>query len=206
MKLPTDLILDCPLEENHERSLPEFVEDLREKMDRVHKFAREKLKMQSDKIKQRLDTTSTETAFEPGDAVWLYAPKRTKGRSPKLGLNLGWERDWEGPYTIIKKINDLVYRIQISPRSKPKVVHLERLTRYTGHNPPDWFVFEDPPSRTEDSAHRPRITDRTVDFNRPNIVMINKQKRRGIIIDIAVPLPHNIQKIEKEKIAQYKNL
>ncbi|KAJ8959954.1 hypothetical protein NQ318_009387, partial [Aromia moschata] len=108
----------------------------------------EKLKMHSDKMKQRLDTTSTEIAFKPGDAVWLYAPKRTKGKSPKLQSN------WEGPYTIIKKINDLVYRTQLSPRSKPKVVHLERLARYTGHNPPDWFVVEDPPPRTEDSVIR----------------------------------------------------
>ncbi|KAJ8948871.1 hypothetical protein NQ318_013525 [Aromia moschata] len=108
-----------------ERSLPEFVEDLRERMDRIHRFAREKLKIHSDKMKQRLDTTSTETAFKPGDAVWLYAPKRTKGKSPKLQSN------WEGPYTIIKKINDLVYRIQLSPRSKPKVVHLARKVHRT---------------------------------------------------------------------------
>ncbi|KAJ8945155.1 hypothetical protein NQ318_001620 [Aromia moschata] len=147
-KLPTDLILGHPVEENQERSLPEFVEDLQERMDRIHRFAREKLKIHSDKMKQRLDTTSTETAFKPGDAVWLYAPKRTKGKSPKLQSN------WEGPYTIIKKINDLVYRIQLSPRSKPKVVHLERLAKYTGHNPPDWFVVEDPPPRTEDSVIR----------------------------------------------------
>ncbi|KAJ8947621.1 hypothetical protein NQ318_002633 [Aromia moschata] len=131
-----------------ERSLPEFVEDLRERIDRIHRFAREKLKIHSDKMKQRLDTTSTETAFKPGDAVWLYAPKRTKGKSPKLQSN------WEGPYTIIKKINDLVYRIQLSPRSKAKVVHLERLAKYTGHNPPNWFVVEDPPPRTEDSVIR----------------------------------------------------
>ncbi|KAJ8952348.1 hypothetical protein NQ318_017242, partial [Aromia moschata] len=148
MKLPTDLILGRPLEENQERSLPEFVKDLRERMDRIHQFAREKLKIHSDKMKQRLDTTSTKTAFKPGDAVWLYAPKRTKGKSPKLQSN------WEGPYTIIKKINDLVYRIQLSPRSKPKVVHLERLAKYTGHNPPEWFVVEDPPPRTEDSVIR----------------------------------------------------
>ncbi|KAJ8949446.1 hypothetical protein NQ318_007547 [Aromia moschata] len=125
-----------------------FVEDLRREWIRIHRFAREKLKIHSDKMKQRLDTTSTETAFKPGDAVWLYAPKRTKGKSPKLQSN------WEGPYTIIKKINDLVYRIQLSPRSKPKVVHLERLAKYTGHNPPDWFVVEDPPPRTEDSVIR----------------------------------------------------
>ncbi|KAJ8958719.1 hypothetical protein NQ318_016447 [Aromia moschata] len=119
-----------------------------ERLDRIHRFASEKLKMHSDKMKQRLDTTSTETALEPGDAVWLYAPKRMKGRSPKL------QKNWEGPYTIIKKINDLVYRIQLSPRRKPKVVHLERLARYTGHDPPDWFVVEDPPLRTEDSVIR----------------------------------------------------
>ncbi|KAJ8951273.1 hypothetical protein NQ318_008176 [Aromia moschata] len=147
-RLPTDLILGHPVEENQERSLPEFVEDLRKRMDRIHQFAGEKLKIHSDKMKQRLDTTSTKTAFKPGDAVWLYAPKRTKGKSPKLQSN------WEGPYTIIKKINDLVYRIQLSPRSKPKVVHLERLAKYTGHNPPDWFVVEDPPPRTEDSVIR----------------------------------------------------
>ncbi|KAJ8952015.1 hypothetical protein NQ318_023456 [Aromia moschata] len=122
--------------------------NLRERLNRIHRFASEKLKMHSDKMKQRLDTTSTETAFKPGDAVWLYAPKRTKGKSPKLQSN------WEGPYTIIKKINDLVYRIQLSPRSKPKVVHLERLAKYTGHNPPNWFVVEDPPPRTEDSVIR----------------------------------------------------
>ncbi|KAJ8951642.1 hypothetical protein NQ318_012312 [Aromia moschata] len=143
MKLPTDLMLGRPLEENQERSLPEFVEDLRERMNRIHQFAREKLKFHSDKMKQHLDTTSTETAFKHGDAVWLYAPKRTKGKSAKLQSN------WEGPYTLIKKINDL-----LSPRSKPKVVHLERLAKYTGHDPPRWFVVEDPPPRTEDSVIR----------------------------------------------------
>ncbi|KAJ8939601.1 hypothetical protein NQ318_010608 [Aromia moschata] len=108
MKLPADLLLGHPVEETEERSLPEFVEDLRERMDRVNGFASEKLKMQSDKMTQRLDTTSTGTVFKPGDAVWLYAPKRLKKKgSPKL------QRNWEGPYTIIQKIDDLVYRIQL---------------------------------------------------------------------------------------------
>ncbi|KAJ8961402.1 hypothetical protein NQ318_014647 [Aromia moschata] len=118
MKLPTDLILDRPLEENQERSLPEFVENLRERMDQIHRIAREQLKIHSDKMKQRLDTTSTETAFKPGDAVWLYAPKRTKGKSSKLQSN------WEGPYTIIKwsiwkgsqNIQDVIHPIGLSSR------------------------------------------------------------------------------------------
>ena len=48
-------------------------------------------------------------------------------------------RAWEGPYTVTKAINDVVYRIQLTPRSKPKVVHHNRLWEYTGDNKPNWF-------------------------------------------------------------------
>ena len=55
----------------------------------------------------------------------------------------------EGPYSKadetmarplhhIKKINDLVYRIQLGPKCKQKVVHKHRLWRYTGNNVPSW--------------------------------------------------------------------
>ncbi|KAJ8961580.1 hypothetical protein NQ318_014832 [Aromia moschata] len=71
IKLPIDVARGHPLEETEEQFLNEFVEDLRERMDRVHEFAREKLKMRSDKMNQRLDTILTATAFEPADAVWL---------------------------------------------------------------------------------------------------------------------------------------
>ncbi|KAJ8957220.1 hypothetical protein NQ318_007782 [Aromia moschata] len=70
-------------------SLPEFVEDLRERMDRIHRFAREKLKIHSDKMKQRLAITSTETAFKPDDAVWLYAPKKDEKKKSKTSEQLG---------------------------------------------------------------------------------------------------------------------
>ena len=53
--------------------------------------------------------------FEAGDAVWLHNPQRKPGRSPKL------TRAWEGPYTVIKAINDVVYRIQLTPQVNPKL-------------------------------------------------------------------------------------
>ena len=37
---------------------------------------------------------------------------------------------WTGPYLVIGKISDLVYQIQASRRSKPKVVHLDHLKPY----------------------------------------------------------------------------
>ena len=75
-------------------------------------------------MKRRYDAEADYSVFEKADAVWLYNPQRKKGVSPKLS------RPWTGPYIIIKRINDLVYRIQQGPKSKLKVVHRYRLWRY----------------------------------------------------------------------------
>ncbi|GFW24933.1 retrovirus-related Pol polyprotein from transposon 412 [Trichonephila clavipes] len=66
--------------------------------------------------------------FKEGDKVWFYNPTRRKGLSPKLQSHL------DGPYTILKIINDVVIRIRKSTNSKPRVVHYDRLAPYYGHN------------------------------------------------------------------------
>ena len=53
-------------------------------------------------------------------------PHPEEGKSPKL------QTCWEGPYTIITRINDVVYRVQRHPRAKMMVVHLDRLAPYLG--------------------------------------------------------------------------
>ena len=62
--------------------------------------------------------------FQEGNQVWLFNPKRRRGRSPKLQSN------WEEPYTVKKRINDVVYRIQQEGQRKFKFVHLDRLPKY----------------------------------------------------------------------------
>jgi hypothetical protein len=37
-----------------------------------------------------------------------------------------------GPYKVVTRINDVVYRIQRNPRSRMMVVHLDRLAPYQG--------------------------------------------------------------------------
>ena len=69
--------------------------------------------------------------------------------SPKL------QRPWQGPYTVTKRLNDLVYRIQLRASTKPKVVHRNRLWLYSGDDPPSWFQGHQSdssaiPSNTED--------------------------------------------------------
>jgi hypothetical protein len=67
-----------------------------------------------------------------GSAVWLLSSHRTKGLCPKL------QRNWDGPYAVIDRINDVIYRIRKGPKYIPKVVHQDRLTPYKGEHPPEW--------------------------------------------------------------------
>ena len=46
----------------------------------------------------------------------------------------------------------------------------------------------------------------TIDFNRPDIVLINTENKRAFLIDTAVPLTHYLPTTETEKIQEYENL
>ena len=37
---------------------------------------------------------------------------------------------WTGPYLVIQRLSDLLYRIQASKRARPKVVHVDHLKKY----------------------------------------------------------------------------
>lgn len=53
---------------------------------------------------------------------------------------------------------------------------------------------------------RPIITDRHIKNHRPDIVLIDRVKKSGIIIDVAVPLTKNLITTENEKIEKYQDL
>lgn len=53
---------------------------------------------------------------------------------------------------------------------------------------------------------RPIITDKTIDHNRPDILLIDKTNKRALIVEVGIPLSHNLIRTEQEKAAKYKNL
>ena len=85
------------------------------------------------------------------DAVWFHNPQCKKGLTPKL------QRPWQRPYIVTKRINDLVYWIQLRPSTKPKVVHRNRLWLYSGDYPPFWF--QGPQSQIDSSAIQSNADD-----------------------------------------------
>ncbi|GBM47527.1 hypothetical protein AVEN_90244-1 [Araneus ventricosus] len=72
----------------------------------------------------RYDSGATDHHFNAGDQVCMYNPKRRRSLSPKL------QKKWEGPYTIVKRLNDIIYRVRRSPNAKPKVIDINRLAPY----------------------------------------------------------------------------
>ena len=105
-------------------SAPEYVYQLKKTLNNIHKLAQDHLRVQIEKMKRNYDQRSIRTTFEDGDFVSLYTPVKRKGRCPKL------QRDWVGPYKVIRQISDLVYQIQKHPRGKKVVVNIERLAKY----------------------------------------------------------------------------
>ncbi len=149
LKLPIDLL--CSRPEENDVATP-YVQTMQERMEEVHQFTRERLQLASDRMNRYYDAAVRETSYKRGDPVWLYSPQRKKGLSPKL------QRPWQGPFLVLQKINDVVYRIQLSPRIKPKIVHHNRLTPYQGQTPPSWL--EDPPGGIQERTTHEASTAR----------------------------------------------
>ncbi|VEN51359.1 unnamed protein product [Callosobruchus maculatus] len=84
----------------------DYVANLRKRMEEAHEKVRHNIRTASDRMKMTYDAGSSETAYQPGDLVWLYNPQKRRGLSPKL------QSSWEGPYEVVKKINDVIYRIK----------------------------------------------------------------------------------------------
>ena len=170
IKLPVDLIFGRPEEEPHQGA-SDYAHALQERFERVHNFAREHLDTMTSRMKQKHDLQMESPPLQEGDAVWLHNPQRKKGLTPKL------QRPWQGPYTVTKKINDLVYRIQLGPKAKPKVVHRNRLWKYSGSSAPDWYLQEKSTSESVDNQNvnsgthvqtEPELNPETPELRRSN--------------------------------------
>ncbi|XP_060524507.1 uncharacterized protein LOC132700928 [Cylas formicarius] len=54
--------------------------------------------------------------------------------------------------------------------------------------------------------YRGIITDRQVRHNRPDIVVLDKKKKEGFLIEVSIPLDENVAKVRTDKITKYQDL
>lgn len=121
--LPVDVMLgrDLPSTEEGEREIPEFVEEVSRSLKEAYEDVRQRLDEAHKKNKEIYDKAVKGSILTIGDRVWLYIPAVKPGRTRKLSSL------WRGPYTIIDRVGDLDYHIQLIGSSKTLIVHRNRL-------------------------------------------------------------------------------
>ena len=117
----------------------DFAEQLRCDLQQAHERARRSLGRNARRQKKNYDRRAADPRLQAGEFVWLYNPAKKKGVTPKLQLK------WEGPFLVLKKLSDVVYRIQRSRGSKPLVVHVDRLKPYQGDPIKSWVLVQKVP-------------------------------------------------------------
>lgn len=115
LHLPCDFQFGCP------RDVPsspmDYKQDLWERLEDWHEFARGRII-----VTEKYETRVTEHTFPKGDKVWFWNLIRCKGLSPEL------QTSWNCPFTVLKRLNDVVVRIQTrTVNSRTRVVHYDRL-------------------------------------------------------------------------------
>ena len=128
---PVDLFFHY-LTEEESQNAPNFVINLQNRLSVLHEEARKSLLESSLVAKQYYDSRANHGRFTRGDLVLLYDPARKQGRSNKM------RAVWHGPYSVIDKLSNVVYRIGRNANKRSwKVVHFDRLKRYHPREPVD---------------------------------------------------------------------
>ena len=118
-KIPLDIIYGNP---NTPPVTPlEYVSTLRQSLEQSYQLARKHSLGAACRQKEHYDKKVHGEPYEKGDLVWLFTPVVGKHKAKKLHC------PWTGPYRIIKRISDLVYRIQDTGSRRRQVVNFERL-------------------------------------------------------------------------------
>ena len=99
----------------------------------VHMEVRRTFGHSAARMRTYYDRKADDEVYQPGDVVWYYYPWVKKGFSPKL------MRPWTGPYKVMSRIHDNTYRIQLSSRTRPRVVNRYHLWRCRGRLAEGWW-------------------------------------------------------------------
>ena len=135
LPMPSHLLAQTPeqdAEGNVADKVPYAVE-LGNKLREAHELAREQLKKSHVRQKKQYDRRASRNEWEVGKAVWLLNPTKKVGLSPKL-MSF-WEDE---PYIIVERISDVVVKIQRNQRSKPRIMHVDRLKLVEGPVDTTW--------------------------------------------------------------------
>ena len=98
-----------------------LVEEIRIAQEQAYSLAREQLKKAAERNKKNYDIMVRPMKFTVGTWVLYYSLRRYVGRSPK------WQRNYSGPFLVVKIHSAVTVSIQRSQKADAVVVHTDKL-------------------------------------------------------------------------------
>lgn len=136
VRLPAELMfkpknsqLDSP------SSYGEYVLELKEKMIHAREVAHQHLEAATKRQKEYYDAGQTFQQYKAGDLVWCLSQLNQLGMAPKL------RNPYDGPFLVLKKMNDLNYLVQFGSRGPKRVLHYNKLKPCVVKRKPGWVRY-----------------------------------------------------------------
>lgn len=106
VRMPIDIMYGTPDSDSAISNLPRYVANFRSNLITAYQNVREHMGHQLDCQKEFYDRKIHGQPFQPGDLVWLHSQHVKRGQAKKLHC------PWTGPYRVVNRLSDAVYRIQ----------------------------------------------------------------------------------------------
>ena len=105
---------------------------LKERMQVAHDLARKHLGRNALQMKESYDAKQNLNQYNRGDLVWYATESKQLHTAPKLRV------PFQGPYLVLDRLGDLLFKIQLDEKGKQKIVHHDKLKPYEGLYVPPW--------------------------------------------------------------------
>ena len=205
--LPQDVAYGLPAFEQYHQEQPAYVRDLRQRLAAVHAIVRHRLEHVHKHQAHLHDSGAVPVSFEKDDLVWLLVPAIPIGTTPKLS------KLWRGPFTIVNRLSEVVYRIKSTENpSNVQVVHVNRLKKC--HVRPERLTtlremdeasrLDNPPVVSGPTAteYQPDATDRLYEYGDNDAEMFDVVVLPQPQPLLAVPLPGPAQPVVPVQVRQ----
>ena len=192
MVMPVDLQFDVGNRLRTPECPVEYVEWLRQSLRDCHDFARQRLQQSARRQKKAYQEKTREVQFARGDWVWKNQPQLFPGKLYKKNT---------GPWLILAKMGPVNYKVQKDENSRPKIVHVDKLSRYFPEDDEilvSWIAHEDQlvetASQTDGPLNPTSWTDNsTMPRLMPPVVELPDLQGDSVIVD---PGPVIVPKVD----------
>jgi len=160
----------------------EYALQATERLQEAAQFVHSYTGKQIQRMKQSYDASVRPKQFEENEEVLLFDPCKKRGKFTK------WSVTWVGPFQVKKPLNSCNYVLQKSAKSRPFVVHVDRMRPHL-HELDDSETDKPPLSSASDMQGKsPTSSSQTLNANTPSQSTIAPQPVKvGTTAKLAAP-------------------